>query len=90
MRERRIPPMAITTMNVSLPDTLKAFVDTQVEEGDYGSASEYIRDLIREDKQRKFGQKLQAMIEEGLNSGPPIVADAAFWEQLHDEIESES
>ena len=39
-------------MNVSLPDELKAFVDAQVSSGDYGSTSEYVRDLIRQAQDR--------------------------------------
>ena len=40
----------MTTMNVSLPDELKDFVDDRVDQSGYGSTSEYVRDLIRRDR----------------------------------------
>ena len=43
----------MATMNISLPDELKQFVDAQVSEHGYGSTSEYLRDLVRRDKERK-------------------------------------
>jgi antitoxin ParD1/3/4 len=56
------------TMNISLPDTLMEFVDQQVASGRYSSASEYVRELIREDEKRKAQERLEAMLLEGLNS----------------------
>ena len=69
------------TINVSLPDSLKAFVETQVAEGGYSSASEYIRDLIRADQKRKAEEKLEALLLEGLNSGEPIEITESFWDE---------
>ncbi len=57
----------MATMNVSLPDLLREWVDTQVEGGAYANASDYIRDLIRHDKERRVA--LRAAIHEGLDSG---------------------
>ena len=54
------------TMNISLPDPLKAFVDGQVAQGRYSSASEYVRELIRADEKRKAEEKLEALLLEGL------------------------
>ena len=56
------------TMNISLPDPLKEFVDHQIADGRYSSASEYIRELIREDEKRKAEQRLEALLLEGLES----------------------
>lgn len=42
----------MSTMNISLPETLKTFVDTQVSEGDYVSSSEYVRDVLRKEQDR--------------------------------------
>ena len=58
----------MTTMNISLPDLLKAFVDAQIATGRYGSASEYVRELIREDERRKAQERLEALLVEGLAS----------------------
>jgi len=56
------------TMNVSLPDPLKHFVDNQIAEGRYSSVSEYIRELIREDEKRRAEHRLEALLLEGLES----------------------
>jgi antitoxin ParD1/3/4 len=69
----------MTTMNVSLPDELKAFVDQQVAAHGYASTSEYLRDLIR--KQRDIEQ-LRQMLLEGANSGPGKRIDDAWFAEL--------
>jgi antitoxin ParD1/3/4 len=56
------------TMNISLPEPLKEFVDAQIAAGRYSSASEYIRELLREDEKRKAGERLEAILVEGLQS----------------------
>ncbi len=60
----------MATMNVSLPDPMKAWVEAQVHGGQYGNASDYVRDLIRRDQQdREQIKTLQAAITKGLESG---------------------
>ena len=54
------------TMNISLPEPLKQFVDHQIAEGRYSSVSEYIRDLIRDDEKRKAELRLEALLLESL------------------------
>ncbi len=58
------------TMNISLPDTLRDWVDAQSQSGLYANNSDYVRDLIRKDqlKNEKF-QLLQTAITEGFESG---------------------
>jgi len=56
------------TMNISLPDPLKEFVDAQITSGRYSSASEYVRTLIREDEKRKAQERLEGLLLEGLAS----------------------
>jgi len=58
----------VQTMNISLPDPLKDFVDTQITSGRYSSVSEYVRELIREDEKHKAEARLEAMLLEGLAS----------------------
>ena len=60
----------MATMNVSLPDPMKAWVEAQAKTGRYANASDYVRDLIRRDQDRlaKLGD-LQRRIDEGLASG---------------------
>ncbi|MBU1374572.1 MAG: type II toxin-antitoxin system ParD family antitoxin [Alphaproteobacteria bacterium] len=73
----------MATMNVSLPDAMKDWVESQTRTGRYGNASDYVRDLIRRDQERT--DKIAAMqrwVDEGLASGvtsetvPDILADA--------------
>ncbi|MDG2520411.1 type II toxin-antitoxin system ParD family antitoxin [Caulobacter segnis] len=57
-------------MNVSLPDPMKAWVERQTAEGRYGNASDYVRDLIRRDQERRASQDApQRAIWEGDVSG---------------------
>ena len=73
----------MSTMNVSLPDELKAYVDDQVGEGGYGSTSEYLRDLIRRDKYR---QQLRRALLDGAASAPGPIADSSYFETLRGRI----
>ncbi len=56
------------TMNISLPEPLKAFVDDQIAEGRYSSVSEYVRELIRQDEKLKAQERLDALLLAGLES----------------------
>jgi antitoxin ParD1/3/4 len=56
------------TMNISLPDPLKDFVDHQIADGRYSSVSEYIRELIRGDEKRRAEERLETLLLEGLES----------------------
>ena len=66
----------MATMNISLPDPLKDWVQSQTERGHYANNSDYVRDLIRKDQQRE--KKLiafQKAVTEGLHSGEPSEFD---------------
>jgi antitoxin ParD1/3/4 len=70
---------SVSTMNVSLPESMKAFVDEQVDERGYGSSSEYIRELIRRDQDRTF---LRGLIVTGAESAPGPEADRGYFDSL--------
>lgn len=57
----------MATLNISIPDNMKQWINTQIKSGKYSSASDYMRDLVRSD-QRGF-QELDDMLIAGLNSG---------------------
>jgi len=60
----------MATMNVSLPDPMKAWVEEQTTGGRYGNASDYIRDLIRRDQDRlRTIAELQRLVDDGIASG---------------------
>jgi antitoxin ParD1/3/4 len=62
----------MSTMNISLPDSLKSFVDEQVRSRGYGTSSEYVRELIRKDQDR---QRLKSLLADGVRSSPGPIAD---------------
>ncbi|WEK04891.1 MAG: type II toxin-antitoxin system ParD family antitoxin [Candidatus Devosia phytovorans] len=60
----------MATMNVSLPDQMKQWIEDQVATGRYGNSSDYVRDLVRRDQERAGAQqKLQDMVDQALASG---------------------
>lgn len=73
----------MSTMNISLPDSLKTFVDEQVSQRGYGTSSEYVRELIRKDQAR---QHLRGLLLEGAASAPAGPADASYFEGLRRRI----
>ena len=72
------------SMNISLPDPLKQFVDGQIAQGRYSSASEYIRELIRADEKRKAEEQLEVKLLEGLSS-PESELTAEAWGDIRKE-----
>ena len=68
------------TMNISLPEPLKHFVDDQISTGRYSSVSEYVRELIRADERRKAEEQLEAKLLEGLNSSESELTPADWSE----------
>ncbi len=73
----------MSTMNVSLPDELRAFVDDQVTGGRYGSTSEYVRELIRRDQDR---QRLRSLLLDGAGSERGPLADDTYFASLRDSL----
>lgn len=68
----------MATMNVSLPDPMKSWVENQTKDGRFSNVSDYVRTLIREDQARKQAiAEMQAQITEGLDSGAPRAFDMA-------------
>jgi antitoxin ParD1/3/4 len=74
------------SLNISLPDTMRAFIDEQVKSGDYGTASEYLRELIREDQKQKAEKELEALLLEGLASGAPMELTPEDWNHIRQEV----
>jgi antitoxin ParD1/3/4 len=74
--------MEMTSMNISLPEAMKEYIEAKVAAGGYGTASEYIRELVRAAQKREAEEKLEALLLEGLNSGEPIEETPEFWAEL--------
>ena len=76
------------TVTISMPDSLREYVEAQVAARGYGNVSEFFRDLIREDRKRAAEKKLEGLLLEGLESGgPDIEVDERFWKELRDEAQ---
>jgi antitoxin ParD1/3/4 len=75
----------MSTMNISLPDSLKAFVDEQVSQRGYGTSSEYVRELIRRDQDRL---QLRNLLLAGASSAPTAPADESYFEGLRERVRS--
>jgi antitoxin ParD1/3/4 len=71
-----------STMNIALPEPLRAYVAQRVESGEYGNTSEYVRDLIRKDRRDQQIQKLRRLVEDGLSSGPATPDTPDDWNEL--------
>ena len=73
----------MSTMNISLPEALKSFVDDQVLSRGYSTSSECVRELIRKDQDR---QRLRDLLLEGAASPPAVAADADYFNRLRDQV----
>jgi len=70
----------MTTLNISLPESMRAFIDEKVAHGNYSTASEYIRQLIREDQKRTAEKRLETLLLEGIESGEPLEVSDEWWQ----------
>jgi antitoxin ParD1/3/4 len=86
MRRPREQPMRTTTMNISLPETLKEYVKERVAEEPYSNPSDYIGMLIREDQKRHAEQKLEQLLLEGLRSGEATSVTPGDFEAIRGEV----
>ena len=76
----------MASMNISLPEQMREWVQSQIEAGKYASSSDYVRDLIRQDQERRNEiAALQRAIEEGLESGESEEFDFAQFKQAMQE-----
>jgi antitoxin ParD1/3/4 len=76
----------MSTMNISLPETMKSFVDDQVNKRGYSTSSEYVRELIRKDQDR---QNLRGLLLAGAASAPATPADTDYFESLRDRVRND-
>jgi antitoxin ParD1/3/4 len=72
----------MTTVTISLPESLKEFIDGQLATKGYGNVSEYFRSLLREAQKEEEDTRLEALLLEGLASGGDIPLTRAFWKDL--------
>src|ERR1039457_6821772 len=72
----------LTTVTISLPESLRAFIDRQLATKGYGNVSEYFRSLLRSAQKEEEDARLEALLLEGLASGDDIPMTREFWKDL--------
>ena len=80
VKESEIPMKSI---NISLPDGMRAYVEEQVADGGYSNISEYFCKLVRLDQKRKTKEHLETLLLEGLNSGSATPLTDQDWDDIH-------
>lgn len=73
---------ATPTPAISLPESLKEFIEREVETKGYGNVSEYVRGLLRGAQEREANQRLEALLLEGLAAGSETGVTPGFWQDL--------
>lgn len=76
----------MSTMNISLPDSLKQYVDQQVSTAGYGTSSEYVRELIRHDQERT---QLRNLLLQGAQSASIGLADEHYFADLRSNVKKQ-
>ena len=72
-------------MNITLPKTIREWVDEQVAAGEYGDPSAYLQELIRRDRKQKIRRRIEQALLEGLNSGPATPMTPKDWDNIRKE-----
>ncbi len=80
--------MAMMRKTITIPDAMEDWVKAQIASGRYGNDSEYFRDLIRRDQDRKLAEhELRSMIDEGLNSGISTSSVTEIMKRVEDKMQ---
>ena len=69
-------------MNISVPESMKAFIEAEVSSNGYGTASEYVRELVRDAKKQKEEERLEKLLLEALDSGPASPMTKKDWDAI--------
>jgi antitoxin ParD1/3/4 len=71
----------MNNINISLPESMKVFIEEQVAQGGYGSISEYLQELITQDQTRKMQEHVEELLIAGLESGEAVEVNDEWWQQ---------
>lgn len=77
------------SMNISLPDSIRAYVENQVASGGYSTTSKYFRELGRFDQKRKANERLESLLLEGLQSGSATPMTEQDWQDISQAVRQE-
>jgi antitoxin ParD1/3/4 len=75
----------MTTLTISLPDSLKEFIEHEVQTKGYGNVSEYVRGLLRDAQAKEADARLESLLIEGLTKGEDIPLSPDFWSELKED-----
>jgi antitoxin ParD1/3/4 len=75
----------MTSLNISLPEPLKKYIERQTRQGGYSTPSEYMRDLVRADQKQKARERVEMLLLEGLESGPATEMTSGDWADVRRE-----
>ncbi len=78
--------MSMASLNISLPQPLKDYVEAQVKGSGYSTPSEFVRELLRQDQKRRALEKLEEALLESLNSGEALEITPAYWAKKRREL----
>ena len=71
----------MTILNISVPESMEAFINEQIVQGGYNDANEYILNLLRQEQEQSQAAQVEALLLEGLESGKPIEVTEDWWER---------
>lgn len=74
------------SMNISLPEPLREWVEAQIKRGRYGNASEYLRELIRRDQERQAQERLEQLLIDGIRSGAASPLTKKDWAEVRADV----
>ena len=78
----------MATMTISLPEPMRDFIESEVSSGNYGSASELFREMVRERQKAKTQERLESLLLQGLDSGDPIEVTKEYLERRRKSLQS--
>lgn len=78
--------MQMKSINISLPEAMRSYVEERVAKGGYGTLSEYFRELVRLDRKRKAQECLENLLLEGLESGEATEMTDSDWEDVRQAV----
>ena len=78
----------MTTINISLPDTMKTYIEEQMIHGGYNTISEYFCDLIYQEQKRKSQADLESLLLDGLDSGSSSLMTENDWQQIRESVQN--
>jgi antitoxin ParD1/3/4 len=82
--------LQMSTLNISLPDPMRTYVEEETKNGGYSTVSEYMRTLIRKDQKRKAGERLEALLLEGLESAEAGKLGSDDWKAIRQQVRARS